>query len=205
MDRKIAQAIAVSSLIVGNVAATVAYASKLAAKTSPVTLAQTENRQQSTTNASIEGSKQESKAVKQHREHNKSSQSLAQSQPVASQVEFLTGTWEGAYTCGQGLTALKLVIEAKSTTDIDAVFLFSAHPQNLNVPSGSFRMKGNLEVFNSQDIPDVLDLKATTWINRPSGYVTVDLRGDVSQSKRRITGNVATPGCSTFDVVKRER
>lgn len=205
MDRKLAQAIAVSSLIVGNVAATVAYASKLAAKTSPVTLAQIENRQQSTTNASIEGSKQESKPVKQNREQSKSSQSLAQSQPVASQVEFLTGTWEGTYTCGQGLTALKLVIEAKSTTDLDAVFLFSAHPQNPNVPSGSFRMKGNLEVFNSQDIPDVLDLKATTWINRPSGYVTVDLRGDVSQSKRRITGNVATPGCSTFDVVKRER
>ena len=103
------------------------------------------------------------------------------------------------------MTSLKLVITAKSTTEIDAVFLFSAHPQNPNVPSSSFRMKGNLEVFNSPDIPDLLDLKATTWMNRPSGYVTVDLRGDVSNSRQRITGNVVASGCSTFDVVKREQ
>jgi hypothetical protein len=122
-----------------------------------------------------------------------------------SQVDFLNGTWEGTYVCRQGSASLKLVIVAKSTTDIDAVFLFSAHPQNPNIPSGSFRMKGNLEVFNSRDIPDLLDLKATTWMNRPSGYETVDLRGDISNSKRRITGNVLTSGCSTFDLVKREQ
>jgi hypothetical protein len=124
-----------------------------------------------------------------------------------SQVEFLNGTWEGTYVCGQGLTSLKLVIVAKSATEIDAVFLFSPHSQNPNIPSGSFRMKGNLEVFNSRDIPDFLDLKATTWINRPSGYVTVDLRGDVSSSKRTIAGNVisSAPNCSTFNVEKREQ
>lgn len=128
-----------------------------------------------------------------------------QSQSVASQIEFLNGTWEGTYACSQGLTSLKLVITAKTTTEINAVFQFSAHPQNPNVPSGSFRMRGNLEVFNSSDIPDLLDLKATTWINRPTGYKTVDLRGDVSNSKRRISGNVVSSGCSTFDVVKREQ
>jgi hypothetical protein len=121
-----------------------------------------------------------------------------------SQIRFLNGIWEGTYTCTQGLTALKLVITAKNTTEVDAVFLFSPHPQNPNARSGRFRMKGNLEIFNSREIPDLLDLKATTWINRPSDYITVDLRGDVSSSKRRITGNVLTPGCSTFDVVKRE-
>lgn len=129
---------------------------------------------------------------------------LAQSISVSSRVAFLNGTWEGSYTCSQGLTKLKLVIEAKSTTDINAVFLFSAHPQNPRVPSGRFRMQGTLEVFDSPDIPDLLDLKATTWINQPSGYITVDLRGDISSSQRKITGNVTTPGCSTFEVVKRE-
>lgn len=44
------------------------------------------------------------------------------------QVEFLNGTWEGTYVFRPGLTSLKLVIKAKSTTEIDAVFLFSAHP-----------------------------------------------------------------------------
>jgi hypothetical protein len=127
------------------------------------------------------------------------------SSSAASQVEFLNGTWEGTYVCLQGLTNLKLVVKAKSTTEIDAVFLFSAHPQNPNIPSGRFRMTGNLEILNSKDMPNLLDLKATTWINRPADWLTVDLRGDISSSKRRITGNVLTPGCSTFDVVKRER
>jgi hypothetical protein len=129
---------------------------------------------------------------------------LAQSRSVSSQVAFLNGTWEGSYICRQGLTKLKLIIEAKSTTNIDAVFLFSAHPQNPNTPSGRFRMQGTLEVFSSPDIPDLLDSKATTWINQPSGFETVDLRGDVSSSRRKITGNVVNPGCSTFEVVKRE-
>lgn len=127
---------------------------------------------------------------------------------VQSQVEFLNGTWEGAYTCNQGLTALKLAITAKSPTEIDAVFLFSAHPSNPNIPSGSFRMKGDFEIFNSRDIPDLLDLKGTTWMNRPSGWETVDLKGNISISKRKITGNVGSSvlplGCSTFEVIKRE-
>lgn len=129
---------------------------------------------------------------------------LVQSSLISSRVAFLNGTWEGSYTCSQGLTKLKLVIEAKSTTNIDAVFIFSAHSRNPGVPSGRFRMQGTLETFNSPDIPDLLDLTATSWINRPSSYLTVDLRGDVSSSKRRIAGNVIGPSCTTFEVVKRE-
>jgi uncharacterized protein with FMN-binding domain len=122
------------------------------------------------------------------------------------QVEVLNGTWEGTYSCAQGLTNLKLVIQANSANEIDAVFMFSPHPQNPQVPSGRFRMAGNLEISNSKDIPDLLDLKGTTWINRPAGYMLVDLRGDVSASKNQITGNVlAVPGCSTFDLVKTEQ
>jgi len=121
----------------------------------------------------------------------------------ASQVAFLNGTWQGTYICAQGLTNLKLVIAAKSTTDIDAVFLFSAHASNPTVPSGSFRMKGVYTIFNSSEIPNTLELKATNWISRPSGYMTVDLQGNLTPSDRRIVGNVLNaPGCSKFDVSK---
>lgn len=130
---------------------------------------------------------------------------VAEPQTISLRVEQLNGTWEGSYTCSQGLTTLTLVIEAESTTNIDAVFLFSEHPRNLGVPSGRFRMIGNLEVFDSPDIPDLLTLEGTTWLNRPSGYSTVNLTGDVSSSERRITGNVTgANNCTTFDVVKRE-
>ena len=55
MVKKFVQTVAVFSLIVGTVAATIASASQPAAKASSVTIAQTENRQQSTTNASVAG------------------------------------------------------------------------------------------------------------------------------------------------------
>ncbi len=117
--------------------------------------------------------------------------------------KLLNGTWEGTYLCGQGLTKLKLIINAQKSTNIDAIFIFSAHASNPTVPSGSFKMKGVYKNLNSVDIPDTLELKATRWINRPSKYDTVDLQGNVSPSEKRIVGNVLNASnCSKFDVVK---
>jgi hypothetical protein len=124
---------------------------------------------------------------------------------IPEQIEFLNGTWDGTYTCGQGLTSLKLVIEAKNANEIDAVFIFSPHSSNPSVPSGSFRMKGTYKIFSSPDIPSVLNLQGNTWINRPNGYTTVDLSGNVLPSDKKIAGNVNTSGCSTFEVTKVEK
>jgi hypothetical protein len=98
----------------------------------------------------------------------------------------------------------KLVVNAKRKTDIDTVFMCSVHTQNLDVPSGRFRMAGTLETFNSPNVLDLLELKGTAWINQSSGWIMVDLRGDVSSSKQRIVGNVLSSRCSTFEVTKRE-
>jgi hypothetical protein len=124
---------------------------------------------------------------------------------IPEQIEFLNGTWDGTYTCGQGLTSLRLVIEAKKANEIDAVFIFSAHPSNPSIPSGSFRMKGTYKTFSSPDIPSVLNMQGTTWINRPNSYITVDLSGNVLPSDKKIVGNVNTSGCSTFEVTKVEK
>jgi hypothetical protein len=135
---------------------------------------------------------------------------LAQSRSSSSEVAYLNGVWEGSYTCGQGLTKLKVLIDAKSKTNINAVFMFSSHPQNPGVPSGRFRMKGFLQTFNSPDMPDLLDLKGTEWINKPAPWKgsiewrVVDLRGDISTSRGEITGNVPQAGCGTFELVKNE-
>ncbi|MCU0544409.1 MAG: hypothetical protein MUE44_19910 [Oscillatoriaceae cyanobacterium Prado104] len=127
---------------------------------------------------------------------------LPQSPSISSQLQFLNGTWEGTYVCGQGLTRFKLAIAANSTAEIDAVFTFFAHPRNPSVPSGSFRMVGTYTSFNSPEIPGLLELKATTWINRPSGYLTVNLQGNVFTSEKRIIGEVTSSGCSKFDLIK---
>lgn len=124
---------------------------------------------------------------------------------ISEQIDFLNGTWDGTYTCGQGLTNLKIVIEAKNANEIDALFIFSPHSSNPSVPSGSFRMKGTYKTFSSPDIPSVLNLQGTTWINRPNGYVTVDLSGNVLPKDKKIAGNVTTSGCSTFEVIKVEK
>lgn len=123
-------------------------------------------------------------------------------QLVNSQLNFLNGSWEGTYTCRQGLTNLKLVIDVQSLDNIDAVFVFSAHPSQPTVPSGSFKMVGTYKSFNSPDIPSVLNLQGTTWINRPNGYNTVDLSANVDNRADTISGNVTTSGCSTFTVTK---
>lgn len=128
--------------------------------------------------------------------------STVHSKSIASQADLLSGTWEGTYVCSQGLTRLKLIIKAQNETDIDAVFIFSAHSSNPSVPSGSFRMKGSFDNFNSPDIPNLLSLDGTSWIDGSSGYQTVDLKGNISSSRRKITGDITTPGCSTFSVVK---
>lgn len=134
-------------------------------------------------------------------------QEIKSDSTIASQLKFLNGTWEGTYMCSQGLTNLRLEIVAKSTTDIDTVFYFSAPSSNPSVSSGSFRMKGIYQVFNSPKIPNLLELKATSWINQPNGYFTVDLLGNVFPDEKRITGQVKSniSGCSRFDVVKTDK
>ena len=97
----------------------------------------------------------------------------------------LTGNWEGTYICGQGLTNLTLVISQGNTSDISAIFKFSANKNNLSVPSGSFRMTGTYDNRTGKIV-----LEATQWINRPAGYVTVDLIGKISQGNTKISGEV---------------
>jgi hypothetical protein len=127
--------------------------------------------------------------------------SLSQSNQALARVAFLNGTWEGTYICLNNYRRMKIVIDARSISDIDAVFLFT-DPNSPGAPSGSFRMKGYLKVFNSPDIPDVIDLQGTEWINRPTGYTLVHLQGDILPSRRRIKGNNLHPQCTTFEVVK---
>lgn len=130
-----------------------------------------------------------------------SSVSLAQSTETSS-VTFLNGTWEGSYTCQQGLTKLRLDIQADSATEIDAVFSFSGHPTNPRNPAGSFRMRGRYEEPRTASVPSMINLDATTWISQPPGYTTVDLYGTPSRVTDSIVGSVNSDGCSTFEVKK---
>ncbi|ANV89301.1 hypothetical protein [Picosynechococcus sp. PCC 8807] len=123
---------------------------------------------------------------------------VAQNLSLGEKLAFLTGTWEGYYYCRQGLTKLRLEIDANSASNVEATFNFSAHPNNPGVPTGSFRMRGSLQGS------DQLVLKGTQWLQRPGNYMTVDLRGTVAFGGDRIQGIVTTESCGTLELVRRQ-
>jgi hypothetical protein len=125
---------------------------------------------------------------------------IAQSQTSA--LAYLNGTWEGSYRCLQGLVKLKLDIKVNNEEDIDAIFSFSEHPNNPGTPSGQFKMKGRYTVARTSGATGILDLDATNWIQKPRGYKTVDLYGNIAASKDTILGAVQSTGCTKFKVSK---
>ncbi len=114
--------------------------------------------------------------------------------PVAAQdsAAALVGTWRGSYTCFQGLTALELVVE-RAGDHIDARFIFSAHPNNPGVPSGSFRMAGTVDAKSRRVV-----LEPREWIDEPPGYVMVGLVGMLTVDGQRMSGRVQAEGCTVF-------
>jgi hypothetical protein len=128
--------------------------------------------------------------------------SPVQAQNSPSKLDQLNGSWQGTYICPQGLTGLRLVVEAKSENEVYAMFNFFPHPTNPSVPPGSFRMKGSYTSFASSQIPDVLKLSATSWIKQPPGYRTVDLEGNVDLTQGKLDGRILDPGCDVVNLTK---
>jgi hypothetical protein len=115
----------------------------------------------------------------------------------AESINNIVGTWQGTYTCSQGLTNLDLTINNKVGNIVTAEFSFSAHPTNPSTPSGSFEMRGILEQSR------YLKLSAFRWTDKPRNYAKVDLDGYFSENYTSYAGDVLfiIPGsCTTFDL-----
>lgn len=111
----------------------------------------------------------------------------------------VVGSWQGTYLCGQGLTRLDLRITSPGGRTLEAVFAFSAHPDNPTVPNGSFSMVGSFEDGR-------MILRADRWINRPPGYLTVDLTAVVTGDRPAVLSGsvVSTAAACTQFVVGRQ-
>ena len=111
----------------------------------------------------------------------------------------LTGTWTGSYTCGQGKTGLRLVIEAAPDGTLIARFVFYAVPGNPGVPSGSFTMAGTYSAAGLELTPDY-------WISQPPEYPMMGLNaGPPVKGDTILTGAIPYPGCTTFTVTRSSR
>jgi hypothetical protein len=103
------------------------------------------------------------------------------------------GTYSGSYQCGQGSTALSLTVTRAPDGGLSALFYFHRLASNPNVPSGCFTMRGQYS-----EMSGAVALRADTWLLRPPGYVTVDLKGQLVGTG--LSGLVIGPGCSSFSL-----
>ena len=114
---------------------------------------------------------------------------------------LLAAPWYGSYVCNQGLTRLQLTLRPLRGNDprqVEADFVFSADPDNPEVPAGSFRMTGTLDGAGG------LLLKQGRWLDQPAdpSYRMVDLEGRmvIGDGQAMIRGRVTTYGCQDFAV-----
>ncbi|MFI5956084.1 hypothetical protein [Cryptosporangium sp. NPDC051539] len=111
--------------------------------------------------------------------------------PSAATQQGVAGTWKGTYRCNQGETGLTLTIKGQDSA-LTATFAFYPTATNSDVPSGSYRMSGNVT-------DGTMRLIGTAWINRPDGYGMVNLTS-TGIGATHLTGTVEFTGCSTFDL-----
>jgi hypothetical protein len=108
----------------------------------------------------------------------------------------LTGTWVGSYTCSQGLTGMRLDIQAARNGSATATFSFYALPSNPGVPSGEFTMNGTYSASG-------MKLSPGNWIHQPPGYITAGLdAGPLTSNGKTLSGTVTDSACTTFSAGK---
>jgi hypothetical protein len=105
------------------------------------------------------------------------------------------GTFQGTYTCAQGLTAATLqIIEGPADQLLQATFYFGPTPENPSVPRGSFLMEGRLDRASGAIL-----LAPTFWVQQPKGYNMIGLIGRIGEGFGAIEGNVLEGAeCTTF-------
>jgi hypothetical protein len=108
----------------------------------------------------------------------------------------LTGTWVGSNTCSQGLTGLRLDVQAAPGGSATATFSFYALPSNPGVPSGEFAMNGTYSASG-------MKLSPGQWINQPAGYETAGLDArPLTGNGKTLSGIITDSACTTFTAGK---
>lgn len=114
--------------------------------------------------------------------------------PGHAAQDLLRGVWVGTYTCGQGLTALALIIQPDGE-QWSGLFSFGPDKANKDVPKGIYEL-------TITDDGGEISFIAGDWVTQPPGYVTVDLHGRMSEDLTAIVGSVDFEGCDTFEVTR---
>jgi hypothetical protein len=110
----------------------------------------------------------------------------------------IVGSWEGRYQCQREEIGFSLHITNGDGNHIAAIFEFFPLPGTLSFPRGSFRMVGD---YNRTD--GNLRLQSAGWIQRPLGFQSHDLEGQLAANGATINGRVLTTGCAHFMLTRK--
>jgi hypothetical protein len=118
---------------------------------------------------------------------------------AADRLAGLTGSWEGEYTCAQGVTGLRLLIDRPQGETLPATFVFYGLPDNPTAKEGAYAILGS---FNASG---QLVFKQQRWINQPEGYVMVDIAvtSPIEADVEQLSGDVLIDSCKGFSVRRR--
>jgi hypothetical protein len=105
--------------------------------------------------------------------------------------------WVGTYRCNQGLSAVRLTIDASDSGSATARYDFGPLEENPSVPVGAFELTGDLKAKSAGFTGE---LEATRWIVQPEGYFMVGLSIESTPNGRRLRGTIHHETCSDFQV-----
>lgn len=76
---------------------------------------------------------------------------------------------------------------------VSAIFNFFGPTTNPGLPKGSYKMEGT---YNQET--GFLQLGGVEWIDRPTHYEMVPLKGKIDQDQKVFVGNIEFPDCREF-------
>lgn len=110
----------------------------------------------------------------------------------------IAGRWEGRYQCQGEEIGFSLHITNEDGNHVAAIFEFFPLPETVSFPRGSFRMVGD---YNRND--GNLRLQSAAWIQRPLGFQSHNLEGQIEANGTTISGRVLTAGCAHFMLTRK--
>ena len=101
--------------------------------------------------------------------------------------------WVGSYVCPQGVTALRLSIEAHAGGEAEASFEFGPHPENRNLPRGEYRMTGTVRLLPRGQLR--VKLAPDRWITQPQGWSMTGLSATSDLEQQTLEGRIDAAAC----------
>ena len=110
--------------------------------------------------------------------------------------------WIGEYRCYQGMTSMRLSIEARPNGEASASFEFGPHPDNKNLPKGELKMKGTIKLLSRGQLSIKLD--PDRWITQPPGWTMVPVTATSDIEHRTLEGKMHQEHCGDLSAKRAE-